>query len=59
MNSDKAEKQRKAAYRAQQDAQRKRRAEVRALAAIYPQVEVARRLGISRQRVSRIVGTDD
>lgn len=56
---DKFEIKRKARFNKIREEQRKRRGEVVALARIYPQIEVARRMGISRQRVSRIVKTGD
>lgn len=56
---DKFEARRKAKWQALAEARRKRREEVRALARIYPQIEVARRMGISRQRVFHIVKNGD
>lgn len=52
---NKLEVRRKAKWQALREAQKKRRAEVRALAEIYGQAETARRIGISRQRVSAIL----
>ena len=53
---DKFESRRKAKWKSVQDARAARRQKVIALAKQYPQVEVARRMGISRQRVCAIVG---
>ena len=55
---DKFESRRKAKWKSVQDARAARRQKVIALAKQYPQVEVARRMGISRQRVCAIVGAD-
>ena len=51
---DKFEAKRKARWQALQESRRKRRLDVRALTKIYSHAEVARRMGISRQRVHAI-----